>query len=1574
MLGKNNFKERLRKMEMQAKKDRFSIRKLAIGAASVLLGFSFMGITAQSAKADTFNPVKQDKQEIVSESQTSKTVGGGVLHSPSTEAVSKNTTASSTDKAVDTAAKQDKENNSTSASNTGAISDIDRKPNLATFPGLTLFFQVNEPEAQNRADNVNTNKQQTNIDQPTAPQNKQAESDNGAADTTAAQGPITEQSNEQVKEQSDKTEDSTQTEPAAEKQPVKPDLSTFPGLSMFFTDVKNADAKDNVAKTPAQDTNADKNDQDQTNAEGDKTPSTSLTPAEKIPVAPKKDAALTAAASDLQSAIDKGNAYVNSDKFTQMTIEKQKQLRDAIQTGKELMAKYNTMQAAMNSAALEVDQNNKNKAETKANANVAALTTLNVNNNTPTDTKAGADNTTTDTNKTPATDSTSSSTNTTVTTPELTQAAQSIITLLGTLGAVNSKISWDPTTKTATIGAGEIEDFWSIRDLPAGAEDQMKHIKITGPVTHNAKDVSTLFSHFSNLEDITGLAYFDTSNLNKLDALFSNDPKLKSIDVSHFNTNNVTSMNSIFMQDSSLTNIIGLQNWHTDKVTDMNWMFGYDTALTSLDLSGFNTANVKTMYSMFNGDTSLKSLNVGSFNTSNVTTMENMFNSDSSLTSLNISNFDTKTKSTTTTNMFAGDDKLEEINLGPTTLIGSDSKLFSPGYDDPVHPTKIATLTDGKDHHGTWYSYANGTINFKFINTANNKQIGTAKATGHTNAQALDFTDSKIFKKYITDNMPKGYQYSRMDSQNASYSYAGTTVNVYVTGSPVPDDGIHTVIVKHYLEGTTDKVPNIAVDSYTLGAGEAYGTTVTAKTTDIQQKAPNGYELVPGQSDQSYTLDPNATTQKQLIFYYRGITQNNVTINYVNAKTGKNVGDPYKPSGRTGKTINLKGKIPAGYHYATDDELTGTGYKQPDAKTTVYTTDTQTISVYVMGDSVPNDGTNKDAVHVLHYLESQDNKPTTDKVPGIKVNDYWLGGVYGDTVNASGTDEEQKAPTGYTLVNPGNQSYKLVKDASTHPEFIFYYKADTEAHLSVQFVNARTGKDVGKAVKAPDGYMNKPFDPTDSNSFIKTSIPDGYHYATTSDELNGETQPKNDGSIKYTDQAYTVTVYVAGDDVPDDGTNKDAVHVWHYLESQDDKPTTDKVPGIKVDDYWLGGAYGDTVTASGTDEKQKAPTGYTIVNPKEQSYELIKGATTQPEFIFYYKADKEANLSVQYVNARTGKDVGKAIKAPDGYMDKPFDPTDDNSFITANIPDGYHYAKTSDELNGETQPKNDGSIKYTDQAYTVTVYVAGDDVPDDGTNKDAVHVWHYLESQDDKPTTDKVPGIKVDDYWLGGAYGDTVTASGTDEKQKAPTGYTIVNPKEQSYELIKGATTQPEFIFYYKADKEANLSVQYVNARTGKDVGKAIKAPDGYMDKPFDPTDDNSFITANIPDGYHYAKTSDELNGKTQPKNDGSIKYTDKDDTVTVYVAGDNVPDDGTNKDAVHVLHYLESQDDKPTTDAVPGMDNADYWLGGYYGDTVTASGTDAKQKAPAGYTLVNPGKQSAELTKRSKARDKVLL
>ena len=324
--------------------------------------------------------------------------------------------------------------------------------------------------------------------------------------------------------------------------------------------------------------------------------------------------------------------------------------------------------------------------------------------------------------------------------------------------------------------------------------------------------------------------------------------------------------------------------------------------------------------------------------------------------------------------------------------------------------------------------------------------------------------------------------------------------------------------------------------------------------------------------------------------------------------------------------------------------------------------------------------------------------------------------------------------------------------------------------------------------------MNKPFDPTDSNSFIKTSIPKSYHYAKTADELNGKTQPKNDGSVKYTDQDYTVTVYVAGDTVPDDGNNTDAVHVLHYLESQDDTPTTDAVPSMDNADYWLGGHYGDTVTASGDDAKQKAPAGYTLVNPDKQELELNYGKSQTMKF--YYKADKEDHLYVQYVNAKTGADVGSKVKAPEGYMDETFDPTDSNSFIKTNIPDGYHYAKTADELNGKIQPKNDGSIKYTASDDAVAVYVAGDPV----TDGDKVKVVHYLDG-----TTKPVPGLT--DYVLGddGHYGDTITASGEDAAQKAPFGYKLVNPNAQTYVLTKNASSQKTFIFYYTKNGGGSL-------------------------------------------------------------------------------------------------------------------------------------------------------------------------
>ncbi|WP_172794219.1 hypothetical protein, partial [Lactobacillus acetotolerans] len=174
------------------------------------------------------------------------------LHSPSTEAVGKTITASSNDKTADTATKKNKETNSTSVSNTGAISGSNEKPNLSTFPGLTLFFQANKTD--NNSDIVEQSSS-VNNNQTAAEQNSTSQSEQNQANERNAQSTdntVTNSSTQNNKE-TNSVANNKQASSTDKKQLTKPDLSTFPGLSMFFTDVKNVDVKDNAAKTPAQD-------------------------------------------------------------------------------------------------------------------------------------------------------------------------------------------------------------------------------------------------------------------------------------------------------------------------------------------------------------------------------------------------------------------------------------------------------------------------------------------------------------------------------------------------------------------------------------------------------------------------------------------------------------------------------------------------------------------------------------------------------------------------------------------------------------------------------------------------------------------------------------------------------------------------------------------------------------------------------------------------------------------------------------------------------------------------------------------------------------------------------------------------------------------------------------------------------------------------------------------------------------------------------------------------------------------------------------------------------------------------
>lgn len=108
MLGKNNYKEKYRRIERQSKQDHFSIRKFSIGAASVLLGFTFLGFNSQTAKADTVHPNQEISKSANEKSAQSSLNGSG---------------------------------RKTEIQNTQSKTTIKKSPKLSNYAGLTSFLK-----------------------------------------------------------------------------------------------------------------------------------------------------------------------------------------------------------------------------------------------------------------------------------------------------------------------------------------------------------------------------------------------------------------------------------------------------------------------------------------------------------------------------------------------------------------------------------------------------------------------------------------------------------------------------------------------------------------------------------------------------------------------------------------------------------------------------------------------------------------------------------------------------------------------------------------------------------------------------------------------------------------------------------------------------------------------------------------------------------------------------------------------------------------------------------------------------------------------------------------------------------------------------------------------------------------------------------------------------------------------------------------------------------------------------------------------------------------------------------------
>ena len=106
------------------------------------------------------------------------------------------------------------------------------------------------------------------------------------------------------------------------------------------------------------------------------------------------------------------------------------------------------------------------------------------------------------------------------------------------------------------------------------------------------------FDGCSELKDIEGLEYLNTSNVTSMWRLFAGCSSLTSLDLSNFDTRNLTETTGMFDGCYNLRNL-DVSNFNTGKVTVMYAMFHGCSSLTSLDVSNFNTEKVEQMNEMF---------------------------------------------------------------------------------------------------------------------------------------------------------------------------------------------------------------------------------------------------------------------------------------------------------------------------------------------------------------------------------------------------------------------------------------------------------------------------------------------------------------------------------------------------------------------------------------------------------------------------------------------------------------------------------------------------------------------------------------------------------------------------------------------------------------------------------------------------------------------------------------------------------------------------------------------------------------------------------------------------------------
>jgi surface protein len=126
------------------------------------------------------------------------------------------------------------------------------------------------------------------------------------------------------------------------------------------------------------------------------------------------------------------------------------------------------------------------------------------------------------------------------------------------------------------------------------------------PSFASARPTSTYawFYGMTNLTNITGMNYLNTSKVTNMNQMFYYCSSLKSLDICHFNTSEVTDMGYMFMLCNNLQTIYVGDGWSTAAVTQSTNMFSNCTSLVGGRGTIYNDSNPKDKtYARIDGGT-----------------------------------------------------------------------------------------------------------------------------------------------------------------------------------------------------------------------------------------------------------------------------------------------------------------------------------------------------------------------------------------------------------------------------------------------------------------------------------------------------------------------------------------------------------------------------------------------------------------------------------------------------------------------------------------------------------------------------------------------------------------------------------------------------------------------------------------------------------------------------------------------------------------------------------------------------------------------------------------------------------